>query len=446
MLAAAAARHARFLLEAGVFGKERFFIHLAFLAVKHAKFSEIKMFSESYPSESRICPGSIFFADVAMRSYKFRIYPSKLQEKEMLRHLWIAKNLWNELLAYCKSFFNDFQKFPSKSALQIMSKNSGLFSQTSQEIAHRVEKAVWRYLKLKKEGKKAGFPRFKPFEKMKSLHYPQHEFGFWLKENGKLEVTQFGGLSIVRHREIKGRIKTLSIKREASGKWLACLAAEEPPIEKFSNNKPKVGIDLGLETFAALSNGEKFPNPRHIKKYESRLAFLQRKRAKTQKGSRNRKKANETVARHYLKLKNTRYDFLHKLSHTLVNSYSLIALEDLACQQMAEKKFGKQIHDAAWGSFARMIQYKAESAGAEAIFVNPKNTTRECCMCGNLQDMPLDERIYSCNVCGNSMDRDVNAARNILARATAGMAGSNASGEGTIIPSLKEEAHAFRHG
>ena len=379
-----------------------------------------------------------------MRAYKFRIYPSKHQEKELLRHLWIAKNLWNGLLEYCKAFYQNFQKFPSKSALQLMAKNSGLFSQASQEIAHRIEKAVWRCAKLKKDGKKAGFPRFKPFEKMKSLHYPQHEFGFWLGE--KLEVSPFGKIQIVRHREIRGRIKTLSIKREASGKWFACIAADEPPTGKFSNKKPKVGIDLGLETFATLSNGEKFPNPRHIKKYENRLAFLQRKRAKTQKGSRNRKKANKTVARQYLKLKDTRQDFLHKLSHTLVKSYSLFCLEDLSCQQMAGKNFGKQIYDAGWGSFARMIQYKAESAGSEAIFVNPKNTTRECCMCGNLQDMPLNERIYGCKACGNSLDRDINAARNILMRATAGMAGSNASGDGTIIPSLKEEAHAFRRG
>ncbi len=379
-----------------------------------------------------------------MRSYKFRIYPSKNQEKEMLHHLWVAKNLWNELLAHCKSFYAYFQKFPSKSALQIMSKNSGLFSQTSQEIAHRVEKAIWRFVMMKKQGNKAGFPRFKPFEKMKSLHYPQYGNGFFLDKT--LEASPFGKIQIVRHREIKGRIKTLSIKREASGKWFACISADAPLIIKFSNNQPKVGIDLGLETFATLSNGEKVQNPRHIKKYEKRLAFLQRKRSRKTKGSRNRKKANEIAARQYLKLKNTRLDFLHKLSHNLVNSYSLICLEDLACQEMAENRFGKQINDAGWGRFATMIQYKAESAGAEVIFVNPENTSKTCCICGNLQDMPLNERAYNCKSCGNSLDRDINAALNILTRATAGMAGSNASGDETIIPSLKEEAHAFTRG
>jgi len=362
----------------------------------------------------------------------------------MLHHLWIAKNLWNEILASCKSFYNDFQKFPSKSALQIMSKHSGLFSQASQEIAHRVERSVWRFVCLKKQGRRVGFPRFKPIEKMKSLHYPQYGNGFFLDD--KLEVSPFGKIQIVRHREIKGKIKTLSIKREASGKWFACIAADEPAIAKFSSNKPKIGIDLGLETFATLSNGEKIPNPRHVKKYEERLAFLQRKRSRKAKGGRNRKKANETVARQHLKLKNTRLDFLHKLSHNIVNSYSLICLEDLACQDMAEKSFGKQINDAAWGSFARMIQYKAESAGSEAIFVNPENTSKTCCICGSLKDMPLNERTYNCRFCGNSLERDINAAKNILARATAGMAGSNASGDGVIVPSLIEEAHAFRRG
>ena len=201
-----------------------------------------------------------------------------------------------------------------------------------------------------------------------------------------------------------------------------------------------------METFATLSSGEKISNPRHIKKYAEKLAFLQRKGARKKKGGRNRKKANEIIARQYLRLKNTRQDFLHKLSHNLVKSYSLICLEDLNCQEMAEQRFGKQINDASWGNFARMIQYKAESAGAEVVFVNPKNTTKTCCMCGNLQEMPLSERTYACKSCGNSTDRDINAAKNILTRATAGMAGSNASGDGIAIPSLIGEAHAFRRG
>ena len=160
----------------------------------------------------------------------------------------------------------------------------------------------------------------------------------------------------------------------------------------------------------------------------------------------NRKKAKRLLAIEHEKLKNARRDFLHWRSRKLVSSYSLIALEDLAIREMAEQKFGKQINDASWGELANMLHYKAESAGCEVVFVNPEGTTKTCCICGNKKDMPLSERTYRCDSCGNHMDRDLNAARNILKRATAGIAGSNACGDGAEVPSRKQEALRFAQG
>ena len=146
-----------------------------------------------------------------MRTYRFRLYPSKLQERQLMRHLFLAKNLWNELLEHSKNTYHNFDKFPTKNALAAMTKNSGLFSQTAQEIAFRVDAGVWRYVKLRKAGStKVGFPRFKSIDRMKSLHYPQ--FGFSLGE--KLKVTPFGEISVVQHRKIRGRIKALTLKRD----------------------------------------------------------------------------------------------------------------------------------------------------------------------------------------------------------------------------------------
>jgi len=419
-----------------------------------------------------------------MKIYRFRLYPSNAQERQMLQHLWLAKNLWNDLLEHSKDTYRDFEKFPTRNSLQLMVKNTGLFSlndcgcaeaaglsrrrsapvssfrlkhwllrklrasarshsQVSQEIAHRIEDGIWRYVKLRKTGNtKAGFPRFKSIDRMKSLHYPQ--FGFSLGK--KLKVTPFGEIQIVQHREIKGRIKTLTMKREPSGKWFACFAAEETPSIKPLNGGPRIGIDLGLKTLATLSNGSKINNPWHIEKHQEKIAFLQRLSDRKKKGSKNRRKAKREVAIEFEKLKNTRRDFLHRLSHNLVNSYSFIALEDLASQELAEQNFGKQINDAGWGELAGMLRYKAESAGCEVVFVNPEDTTKTCCICGNRIDMPLSVRAYNCQMCGNSMDRDLNAAYNILKRATAGTAGSNACGDGTIVLSMKQEAHAFRRG
>jgi len=374
---------------------------------------------------------------IKMRTYRFRIYPSKAQEKQMHQHLWLAKNLWNELLEHSKNTYRNFDKFPTRNSLQIMVKNTGLFSQTSQEIAHRVRGSVWRYVNLRKAGnRRAGFPRFKSMNRMHNLHYPQ--FGFSLGK--KLSVTPFGEIQIVQHREIKGTIKTLTIKREPSGKWFACFAVEETPTIKTSNGKPRIGVDLGLKNLATFSNGLVVKNPRHVETHQEKIVFLQRVSDKKKKGSKNRRKAKKRLAVEFEKLKNTRRDFLHKLSHNLVNSYSFIALEDLASQELAEINFGKQINDAGWGELANMLRYKAESAGCEVVFVNPKDTTKMCCICGNKMEMPLAVRTYDCLLCDNNMDRDLNAAYNILKRATVGITGSNACGDVSGKTSMKQEA------
>ncbi len=359
------------------------------------------------------------------RAYKFRIYPTKAQEKMMDTHRWISKNLWNEMLAFCKKTYEETGKFPTKNQLQIMAKGRGMYSQSAQDISHRLSKSLWTFIQMRKKGKRIGFPRFRNIDRSKSIYYPQ--FGFWFGK--KLKVTPFGEIKIIKHREVEGEIKTLSLKREAAGRWYAVFIAEIPDAEFNSNGKEKVGIDLGLKTFATLSNGKKYQNPHHIKEYEDRLAFIQRRLSRKKRGSRNRWKQKQTVARLHEKVSNTRADTLHKLSRNLVNSYSFIALERLQSQGMAERGYGKQINDAGWGMFANMVAYKAGNAGCQTVFVNPENTSKTCHVCGNIQDMPLNERIYHCEGCNTETDRDINAAINILAKATAGHAGSNAWGD-----------------
>ena len=372
--------------------------------------------------------------------YRFRLYPSKRQEKQMNTHLWRAKNLWNDLLEHSKNIYGNFDKFPTKSTLAAMTKDSGLYSQVAQDIGFRVEKGIWRYVKLRKAGdKKAGFPRFKSIDRIKSLSYPQAGFSL----GRKLKVTPFGEIAIVQHRQIQGTVKTLSLKKDSSGKWFACFAVEETPIIRAPNGKPQVGIDFGLKTLATLSDGTIIKNPRHLKKHAENLAWLQRCLSKKKKGSKNRGKAKREVAIAYEKVANSRADFLHKTTTTLVNSYSLIALEKLASQEMAEQNFGRSINDAGWGMFANMLAYKAESAGCKVVFVNPKNTTQECSNCHEIVKKDLTERMHNCPFCNLSIDRDLNAAQNILVRATAGHAGSNACGDETTVSSLKQEARTF---
>jgi len=376
-----------------------------------------------------------------IRSFKFRIYPSKVQEKQMGQHLWMAKNLWNELLAHCKQTHNDFGYFPTKNTLQLMVKNTGLFSQTQQEVSHRVLNSVMKVFKLRKQGKKCGFPRFKSIDRMKSLHYPQA--GFYLDK--KLKVTPFGEIAIKKHREIEGRIKTLTLKRESSERWFATFCVEQDkPIPK-QNTGNKVGIDLGLIDFAVISDETIIKNPRHLKKYEEKLAQYQRLLSRKEKRSKNMYEAKLKVARLHEKVSNTRADFLHKTSTQLVNDYSLIALEELASRGMSNKDFGlgRSINDAGWNMFTNMIAYKAEEAGCKVVFVDPKNTTQECSSCHEIVKKDLTERMHNCPFCGISINRDLNAARNILKRATVGTTESNASGDGTTVSSMKEDATQF---
>jgi putative transposase len=373
-----------------------------------------------------------------MRSYRFRLYPSKVQDKAMCSHLGISKNLWNEMLEHTQRMYTDYGKFPTKKALRQFVKDTGLYSQVGQELVDRLLDALKHKMQMKKKGLKGGFPRFKSFDRMKSLNYPQS--GFRLGK--KLKVTLFGDIAIRQHREIKGKIKTMSLKHEPSGKWFAIFTTKQE-MQHNVNNGDKVGLDLGLLSFATLSDGTVIDNPRHLKKYENKLATLQRTLSKSRKGSINRRKTKHRLAVLHEKIANARKDFLHKLSNRLTSTYSLIAMEELASKEMAERQFGKSIHDAGWSMFTSMLRYKAESAGCKVMLVNPKNTTKQCSKCGTLSDKTLRDRMHNCPSCNLSMDRDLNAAKVILEKARAGTAQSNACEDKATALSMNQDACRF---
>jgi len=379
------------------------------------------------------------------RAWKFRLYPTKTQAKEMQTHLWISKNLWNDGLELAKQLYVDYQKFPTRNTYQEISKNSGLYSQVAQDVFIRLDLAIKAKIRRKKAGVSGGFPRFKSIDRVKSLHYPQSGFSL----NGKkLKVTPFGEINIKLHRPVDGAIKTLTLKKEATGKWYAILTAQTDAKSVPKNTWGQVGIDLGLINFAVLSDGTTIRNPRHLKKHQDNLRAKQKPLSRAKRGSSNRKKAKNRIAVVHEKIRNMRRDFLHKLSRKLIHSHSLIALEDLASQEMAENAYGKSINDAGWSEFTGMLSYKAEGAGSRVVLVNPKNTTKECSRCGILTDKALSERQHNCPSCG--LNLDLNAAINILNRATAGIAGSNACEDETStvrqVSSMKQEVHTFRCG
>ncbi len=379
-----------------------------------------------------------------LKSFKFRLYPNKLQRMNIHTHLWLSKNLWNELLAFTKEIYKNYSKFPTKRTLRELVKNSNLYSQVGQELVDRLIDALDRKITLKKKGQVGGFPRFKSIDGMRSLVYPQS--GFKLLESRKLQVTPFGKINIKKHRDIVGKIKNLTIKREPSGKYFAIFCVETVPEKSKINSGDQVGVDLGLMNLATLSNGKIIKNPHQFDKLAQTLASAQRKLSRKKKKSHNRKKEQLKVARIHEKISNIRRDYLHKQANYLLSNYSLLALENLKIKEMVMRGHGKNINDASWGIFTNILSYKAEGAGLKIVFVDPRNTSNMCSRCGIPTKKTLWERQHNCLSCGLSINRDLNAAINILTRATVGMTGSNACGDETIVSSSKQEAHGFSRG
>jgi len=314
-------------------------------------------------------------------------------------------------------------------------------SQILQNVNDKVIKSFNGFFNRINNGNKAGYPRFKNINRYNSFTYPQS--GFKFLNNKKLKLSKIGIVNINLHRIIKGNIKTLTIIRTSTNKWFACFSVHidiNPP--KRESNKI-IGLDLGLDKFAVLSDNSVIENPRFLKKSLERLRLKSRQLSKKEKGSSNRLKSRFKLAKLHEKVYNQRLDFLHKTTLKFVNEYNCIALEDLNPSSMKNKYLQFSINDVSWDRFRQLLTYKAEYAGCKLDFVNPKNTSKECSKCGNIQDMPLSKRTYNCS-CGLSISRDFNSSLNILHHSLfhRHMAGTaiKACEEVSVETSVKQEA------
>lgn len=289
---------------------------------------------------------------------------------------------------------------------------SQVYSQVLQETCTRVDLAFSSFFRRVKAGEKPGYPRFKGYGRYDSFTYPQAGFNL---TDGKLQLSKIGTVKVILHRPTQGQIKTLNIRRDAVGNWYANFSCEVDP-QPLPKSDKAVGIDVGLDSFATLSNGEKVSNPRFFRRDEKELAKAQRKLSMAEKGTPERKKRRKAVAHIHQRIANRRKNFAHQLSRRLVNEYGIIALEKLNGKNMLQNHcLAKSISDAAWNQFAQYTQYKAENAGRECVLVDPRNTSKRCSRCGVLVEKSLAVRVHKCPVCGLEIDRDENAAINIMA-------------------------------
>jgi putative transposase len=356
-----------------------------------------------------------------LKAYKFRIYPTKSQRTKMEQTLDLCRWTYNKTLEIRKNAWENegksLSKYETNNLLPEWKADKpelkDVFSQVLQNVHERVDLALKAFLRRVKAGEKPGYPRFRGRGRYDSFTYPQKGFKI---DSGKLYLSKIGNIKINLHRPIEGKIKRLTVRRAATGKWYACFSVEiedqpKPPWKDGS----LVGIDVGLESFATLSNGEKISNPRFFREEEHELARAQRKLSKAPKGTPDRKKALKVVQRVHERISNRRTDFAHQISHRLVDQFGFIAFEDLNIQNMLKNHcLAKSISDVAWGMLVKATESKAVYAGSKVVLVDPRNTSQMCSRCGLIVKKDLSERVHRCHECGLSMDRDLNAAINIL--------------------------------
>src|SRR5579884_3684000 len=322
-----------------------------------------------------------------MLTYKFRLYPTKTQEKKLEETFETCRRLYNRMLD--DRLKNHTAFFEQKKKLVELKKEDKylkeVHSQVLQDVVLRLDKAFESYFAgLSK------FPRFKRKGRYNSFTYPQHEVGFRLIGN-RIKLGMIGKIKMRIHRVIEGKIKTATIIRDVD-QWFVALSVEKQANNTNTNtlnqNAKAIGVDLGITNAIALSDGALIQGrPKFLRKAEERR-----------------------------KIRRQRDDFAHKVSNKLAKEYGTIVFEDLSIRGMVKNhSLASSIMDACWGKLRQFTVYKAERCGGRVILVNPAGTSQKCSGCGEMVQKPLFERIHICPKCGLVLDRDVNAARNILA-------------------------------
>jgi putative transposase len=356
---------------------------------------------------------------VEVKTFKYRLQPSKSQRTKLMQTLELCRWLYNETLAIRKHAWEQDRRslslYDTNKLLTSWKRDHPelmhVHSQVLQNVQERVDLGFQAFFRRVKAGEKPGYPRFRGYGRYDSFTFKQS--GFELLDNSLL-MSEIGTVGIVLHRPIEGRVKTLTVRRDAVGNWYACFACEVEP-EPMPSNPLAVGIDVGLESFATLSNGMKIESPRFFRKDEKELAKAQRKLSQADKGTPERAKRRKAVQHIHQRIANRRMDFAHKLSRELVNSFGMISFENLNIRNMlTDHRLAKSIADVSWNQLILYTTYKAENAGRVVVLVDPRNTSKMCSGCGTLVEKSLSVRVHHCPVCGLVMDRDENASNNIL--------------------------------
>ncbi len=368
---------------------------------------------------------------VVILTYKYRLYPTNAQAQQLDFLLWQGRLLYNAALEQRIPVYKETGQgigYPQQWAhfRDLRNANPDTFGQLNatsvQQLLRRLDKAFAAFFRRLKAGEKPGFPRFKGRHRFNSLEYRYGDgckLRFDERGRARFYVQSVGEVKVKYHRPLPedATIKHVIFKRR-NRKWYVCLTLKMLDKPAPAHTGPAVGIDMGLHHLLALSDGTIIENPRWLRASLAKLRVAQRRMSRRTKGSHRRRKAAAQVARLHEYITNQRCDLWHKLTRRLVDTYGLIALEDLTLKFMtANPRLALSVHDAGLGKFQPLLAYKAESAGTQVVTVNPAYTSQTCSACGCVVEKSLSIRVHRCPHCGYTADRDVNAARNVLSLA-----------------------------
>jgi len=362
-----------------------------------------------------------------IRTFRYPLEPTKAQENILLGWLRSCQLLYNAALEERRNSWSKLQEGISYNdqtkSLTIIRKDDEAYNKIPSVVLRsglkRIDRAFQAFFRRVKRGDKPGYPRFRSRDRYQSFSLmgsiPRVERG--LGKISRVRLPKLGFIRFKEYRPIKGSILDVSVKLEPSGKWFvsfSCDLGKAPDPIAFSEVVNPVGIDLGLNSFAVLSTGGAIENPRFYRKSEAVLARRQRAVARKRRASSGRRRAKRLVAKAHLKIKNQRRDFAWKQAGRLVRKFDMIAHEDLLIRNMIRSNLGKSISDAGWNIFIQALACKAEEAGKLVLGVDPRGTSQRCSGCGVKVPKALSQRIHECPGCDLSLDRDHNAAINIL--------------------------------
>ena len=350
-----------------------------------------------------------------LRSFQFRLRPNASQRAALERILADSCEIYNSALTQRRNAWESQHKsitYNDQQARLTEIRKDPQFATVACDIQReplrRVDRAFKAFFRRCKAGEKPGYPRFRS-----RLRYDSFAFNLPTIRAHSIKIPNLGDLRARGGRPVQGKPKLCTVKRDGK-RWTASVVCDLGPApEKTAVCRP-IGIDVGIKSLATLSDGTAIENPHWTRQHEDRIAQAGRALARKQRGSANRIRAREVLRRAHQRATNARRNFTHHVSKWLVANYDLIAFEDLNIKGMVRSRLAKSILDAAWGELIWQIVYKAEYAGGWAVPVNPRGTSQKCSDCGGTVKKTLAERRHICP-CGLTLDRDHNAALNVLA-------------------------------